>query len=60
MVANWFTGSAPWGVDLRRNPIGLRLYQRHALLTGLSNHGKTAALRARRCGRCWIRAWSSG
>ena len=46
MVANWFTGAAPWGVDLRRNPIGLRLYQRHALLTGLSNHGKTAALRA--------------
>ncbi|WP_228562104.1 hypothetical protein [Catenulispora rubra] len=46
MVANWFTGSAPWGVDLRRNPIGLRLYQRHALLTGLSNHGKTASLRA--------------
>lgn len=46
IVANWFTGAAPWGVDLRRDPVGFRPKQRHLLLTGLSNHGKTFALRA--------------
>ena len=46
IVANWFTGAAPWGVDLRRDPVGFRPKQRHVVLTGLSNHGKTFALRA--------------
>lgn len=46
IVANWFTGSAPWGVDLRRDPVGFSPKQRHIVLTGLSNHGKTFALRA--------------
>lgn len=46
IVANWFTGSAPWGVDLRRDPVGFQPKQRHVVLTGLSNHGKTFALRA--------------
>jgi len=46
MSANFITGTAPWGVDRRRNPVGLCLYQRHAIFTGISNHGKTATLRA--------------
>ena len=46
MTVNWFTGAAPWGVDQRRNPVLFRPYQRHVLITGLSNHGKTAAIRA--------------
>lgn len=46
IVANWFTGAAPWGVDMRRDPVGFRPKQRHIVLTGLSNHGKTFALRA--------------
>ncbi|NGO79199.1 ATP-binding protein [Streptomyces sp. YC504] len=36
----------PWGQDLRGDAAGLSLYQRHLLITGLSNQGKTAALRA--------------
>ncbi|MGY6020569.1 ATP-binding protein [Streptomyces spinosirectus] len=46
MTANYKTGRAPWGQDLRGDAAGLSVYQRHLLITGLSNQGKTAALRA--------------
>lgn len=46
IIANWFTGAAPWGVDQRRDPVGFSPKQRHMLLTGLSNHGKTFAMRS--------------
>ncbi|MGY4392124.1 FtsK/SpoIIIE domain-containing protein [Streptomyces sp. TE12347] len=46
MTANYRTGKAPWGQDLRGDAATLSLYQRHLLITGLSNQGKTAALRA--------------
>ncbi|MFD7321398.1 ATP-binding protein [Streptomyces sp. NPDC059875] len=45
-TANYKTGKAPWGQDLRGDGAALSLYQRHQLITGLSNQGKTAALRA--------------
>ncbi|MFJ4985531.1 ATP-binding protein [Streptomyces sp. NPDC088732] len=44
--ADYAKGRAPWGQDLRGDAAGLSLYQRHLLITGLSNQGKTAALRA--------------
>ncbi|MGW3493373.1 FtsK/SpoIIIE domain-containing protein [Streptomyces sp. NPDC001020] len=46
MTANYKTGRAPWGQDLRGDAAALSLYQRHVLVTGLSNQGKTAALRS--------------
>ncbi|WP_030302649.1 FtsK/SpoIIIE domain-containing protein [Streptomyces katrae] len=46
MTANYRTGKAPWGQDLRGDAALISLYQRHLLITGLSNQGKTAALRA--------------
>ncbi|MEU3856966.1 FtsK/SpoIIIE domain-containing protein [Streptomyces sp. NPDC028722] len=46
MTANYKTGKAPWGQDLRGDAATISLYQRHLLVTGLSNQGKTAALRA--------------
>ena len=46
MGADWRTGRAPWGVDLRGDQVAMSLFQRHMLVTGLSNQGKTAALRA--------------
>jgi S-DNA-T family DNA segregation ATPase FtsK/SpoIIIE len=46
LTANYKTGKAPWGQDLRGDAAELSLYQRHLLITGLSNQGKTAALRA--------------
>jgi S-DNA-T family DNA segregation ATPase FtsK/SpoIIIE len=46
LTANYATGKAPWGQDLRGDAALLSLYQRHLLITGLSNQGKTAALRA--------------
>ncbi|MFD4545534.1 ATP-binding protein [Streptomyces sp. NPDC058466] len=46
MTANYKTGKAPWGQDLRGDAAAISLYQRHLLVTGLSNQGKTAALRA--------------
>lgn len=45
-TANYKTGKAPWGQDLRGDAAALSVYQRHLLITGLSNQGKTAALRA--------------
>lgn len=44
--ADFVSGRAPWGVDLRGDVVLMALYQRHLLITGLSNQGKTAALRA--------------
>ncbi|QCD58137.1 ATP-binding protein [Streptomyces hawaiiensis] len=46
MTADYTKGKAPWGQDLRGDTAALSLYQRHLLITGLSNQGKTAALRA--------------
>ncbi|SHI19851.1 ATP-binding protein [Streptomyces sp. 3214.6] len=46
MTANYTTGRAPWGQDLRGDAASLSVYQRHLLITGLSNQGKTAALRS--------------
>ncbi|MFI8290162.1 FtsK/SpoIIIE domain-containing protein [Streptomyces sp. NPDC085614] len=46
MTADYTKGRAPWGQDLRGDAAALSLYQRHLLITGLSNQGKTAALRA--------------
>ena len=45
-TANYKTGRAPWGQDLRGEAALISLYQRHLLITGLSNQGKTASLRA--------------
>lgn len=44
--ADYKSGRAPWGQDLRGDAAALSLYQRHMLVTGLSNQGKTAAVRA--------------
>ncbi|MEV7345572.1 FtsK/SpoIIIE domain-containing protein [Streptomyces sp. NPDC093544] len=46
VTANYKTGKAPWGQDLRGDSAELSLYQRHLLITGRSNQGKTAALRS--------------
>lgn len=44
--SNARTGRAPWGQNLRGDRVSISLWQRHVLVTGLSNQGKTAALRA--------------
>ncbi|MGW6940172.1 FtsK/SpoIIIE domain-containing protein [Streptomyces xanthophaeus] len=46
VTANYKTGKAIWGMDLRGDAATLSLYQRMLLITGKSNQGKTAALRA--------------
>ncbi|WP_432033499.1 ATP-binding protein [Streptomyces antibioticus] len=46
LTADYKKGRAPWGQDLRGDAALLSLYQRHLLITGLSNQGKTAALRS--------------
>ncbi|MFH8805492.1 FtsK/SpoIIIE domain-containing protein [Streptomyces sp. NPDC017936] len=46
VTADYYTGSAPWGQNLRGDAVGVSVFQRHILLTGLSNQGKTASLRA--------------
>ncbi|MFD9002160.1 ATP-binding protein [Streptomyces sp. NPDC059582] len=46
MTANYAKSKAPWGQDLRGDAASLSVFQRHLLITGLSNQGKTAALRA--------------
>ncbi|MEU9220069.1 FtsK/SpoIIIE domain-containing protein [Streptomyces sp. NPDC048376] len=46
MTADYKSGKAPWGQDLRGDAAALSLYQRHLLITGLSNQGKTVALRS--------------
>ncbi|HZX38110.1 MAG TPA: ATP-binding protein [Streptomyces sp.] len=44
--ADYKNGRAPWGQDLRGDAALISLYQRMLLITGLSNQGKTASLRA--------------
>ncbi|MGA5652643.1 FtsK/SpoIIIE domain-containing protein [Streptomyces seoulensis] len=46
LTADYAKGKAPWGQDLRGDAASLSLYQRHLLITGLSNQGKTVALRS--------------
>ncbi|TDB84488.1 ATP-binding protein [Actinomadura sp. KC216] len=46
LTADIHSGRAPWGQDLRGDAVTIPLWQRHLLVTGLSNQGKTAALRA--------------
>ncbi len=46
MTADYAKGRAPWGQDLRGDAAAISLYQRHLLITGLSNQGKTVALRS--------------
>ena len=46
LVADFYTGHAPWGMDLRGDPAPVSVFQRHVLVTGKSNQGKTASLRA--------------
>ncbi|MFF3376205.1 FtsK/SpoIIIE domain-containing protein [Streptomyces sp. NPDC002680] len=46
MTADYAKGRAPWGQDLRGDAAALSVYQRHLLITGLSNQGKTVALRS--------------
>ncbi|WP_052847426.1 cell division protein FtsK [Streptomyces avicenniae] len=46
LTASYKTGRAPWGQDLRGDAALVSVFQRHLLMTGLSNQGKTAALRA--------------
>ncbi|WP_242433152.1 FtsK/SpoIIIE domain-containing protein, partial [Streptomyces sp. Root264] len=46
LTADYAKGRAPWGQDLRGDAASLSLYQRHLLITGLSNQGKTVALRS--------------
>ncbi|MFI9827917.1 FtsK/SpoIIIE domain-containing protein [Streptomyces sp. NPDC051913] len=46
MTANYKTGKAPWGQDLRGDAAELSVFQRHLLITGRSNQGKTASLRS--------------
>ncbi|MET7907139.1 FtsK/SpoIIIE domain-containing protein [Streptomyces avermitilis] len=46
ITANYKSGKAPWGQDLRGDAAELSCYQRHLLITGRSNQGKTAALRS--------------
>ncbi|MFE7596919.1 FtsK/SpoIIIE domain-containing protein [Streptomyces sp. NPDC057494] len=45
-TADYAKGKAPWGQDLRGDAAELSLYQRHLLITGKSNQGKTAAIRS--------------
>lgn len=42
--ADYQRGKAPWGVSLRGDAVEMSLYQRHLLITGLSNQGKSRAL----------------
>jgi S-DNA-T family DNA segregation ATPase FtsK/SpoIIIE len=46
MGADYKTGRAPWGQDLRGDVALISLFQKHLLITGLSAQGKTASLRA--------------
>ncbi|MFF7752263.1 ATP-binding protein [Streptomyces sp. NPDC007971] len=46
LTADYTKGRAPWGQDLRGDAALLSVFQRMVLVTGMSNQGKTAALRA--------------
>lgn len=45
-TADYKNGRAPWGVNLRGDAALISVFQKHILVTGLSNQGKTASLRA--------------
>lgn len=45
-TADYYSGRAPWGQDLRGDAVLVSVMQRHLLVTGLSNQGKTASLRS--------------
>lgn len=44
--ADYRRGKAPWGVDIRGDAVTISLYQRHLLITGASNQGKTRSMMA--------------
>ncbi|WNI15719.1 FtsK/SpoIIIE domain-containing protein [Actinacidiphila sp. ITFR-21] len=44
--ADMHKSRAPWGIDLRGDAVLVSLWQKHLLMTGLSNQGKTASLRS--------------
>ncbi len=46
VTSSYERGKAPWGENLRGDPLGMSLYQRHLLITGGSNQGKTRAMLA--------------
>jgi S-DNA-T family DNA segregation ATPase FtsK/SpoIIIE len=46
LTADYKTGRAPWGLTLRGDAALVSVFQKHILVTGLSNEGKTASLRA--------------
>ncbi|MGW3176130.1 ATP-binding protein [Streptomyces sp. NPDC001153] len=46
MTADYAKGRAPWGQDLRGDAALISMFQRMVLVTGMSNQGKTAALRS--------------
>lgn len=46
LTADYYDGRAPWGQDLRGDQAAITVFQMHLLVTGLSNQGKTASLRA--------------
>jgi S-DNA-T family DNA segregation ATPase FtsK/SpoIIIE len=44
--ADYRRGSAPFGVGLRSNRVGISLFQKHVLVAGMSAQGKTKTMRA--------------
>lgn len=44
--ADYRRGKAPWGVDIRGDAVTISLYQRHLLITGASNQGKSRSMMA--------------
>lgn len=44
--ADYQRGAAPWGQNLRGDALPVSVYQRHLLMIGLSNQGKTKGMRA--------------
>ncbi|MEO3788533.1 FtsK/SpoIIIE domain-containing protein [Actinocorallia sp. B10E7] len=44
--ADYYRGRAPWGQTLRGDAATVSVFQQHVLITGKSNQGKTASLRA--------------
>ncbi|MEU1194938.1 ATP-binding protein [Streptomyces sp. NPDC005813] len=46
LTADYKNGRCPWGITLRGDAALVTLYQKMILVTGLSNQGKTASLRA--------------
>jgi len=46
LKADYFKGRCPWGQSLRGDRSTVSVFQRHILVAGISNQGKTASLRA--------------